>query len=95
MAYLCQDDYARVRPGDYFPSPDYGNGRECDACGALTWHAARVTADEASTAKALYEAEVAESEAGRARIAREQAVYAREEQRLRDYDDGVIHDDDH
>lgn len=48
MAKLCQDDFAVVRPHEYFP--ETFNDGTCDACGAVTF-VARVTKAEVELAK--------------------------------------------
>lgn len=93
MANLCQDDFYRVRPDQYFPET-YRMG-ECDACYEQTF-VARVTADEAADAKAKYDDEVGSAKQETIeRIAREQAAFEDAVRREREYDDGFIRADDH
>lgn len=54
MSNLCQDDFAVVRPTEYFPET-FRMGT-CDACGAETF-VARVRKDEVEQAKEKVEAQ--------------------------------------
>jgi hypothetical protein len=49
VANLCQDDYGRARPTEYFPAT--GRTGRCDACGEDPVFVARANADDVASAK--------------------------------------------